>query len=372
MPQSAPPWPTKAGASCARTITYSTSPAGTTSRRPASASSPVGSLAAASTRIGVAEQRALGNGYAHGARRHAHAGRHHAGLARLAEDLLEALEREGKAAGSETRTPEVVEDRVVAPARGEARCDTLRVALEDDAGVVVERVDDREVKGEPALLEEVGERVGEARELGGSARGPLHAGLGEKGVETGDDLSAAPEPRHLAQGARCRGGELGRGRDQLVERDEVGVVNELAHALREGLGGRAGVEQGRERHGRAEDDAPRRHLERAQDLGEQAHDLDLRRRPILGHELDAELRELPRLTAQARLLAHDGSAVAEARGKLACSHAARHEARHGKREVGRSMSRVPSSSKSWKAESLMRPARSRVRRSSMSGVSTGR
>ena len=61
------------------------------------------------------------------------------------------------------------------------------------------------------------------------------------------------------------------------------------------------------------DHAPVRHLERAERLGEQAHDLEPGGGAVLLDELDAELRELAGLAAQARLLAHDRRVVAEAR-----------------------------------------------------------
>ena len=110
-------------------------------------------------------------------------------------------------------------------------------------------------------------------------------------------------------------------------------MDEREDLLVEGGRGGAGVEQRREGHDRAEDNAPVRDLERAERLGEQAHDLDLRGGAVLADELDAELRELAGLAAQARLLAHDRRVVAEARRQAVCRDAAGHEAGDGQGEV---------------------------------------
>ena len=69
-------------------------------------------------------------------------------------------------------------------------------------------------------------------------------------------------------------------------------------------------------------------------LGEQTHDLGLRGGAVHGHELHAQLRELARLAAQARLLPDDRRAVAQARREVPRRDAAGDEACHGQREVG--------------------------------------
>ena len=111
-------------------------------------------------------------------------------------------------------------------------------------------------------------------------------------------------------------------------------MHEREDLLAEGRRGGAGVEQRREGHDRAKDHAPVRDLERAERLGEQAHDLELGGCAVLLDELDAELRELAGLPAQARLLAHDRCVVAEARGELPVRHAPRDESCDGQGEVG--------------------------------------
>ena len=99
-----PSRPTKAGASWARTMTYSTSPSRTTSRRPGSSSS-AWEARGREGGHGLAKERALGDGDADGAAATLTPGVTTPGLARLAEDLLQALEREGKAAGREPLRP---------------------------------------------------------------------------------------------------------------------------------------------------------------------------------------------------------------------------------------------------------------------------
>lgn len=77
-----------------------------------------------------------------------------------------------------------------------------------------------------------------------------------------------------------------------------------------------------------------RHLEGAQRLGEQRHDLDLGVRLGPADELHAKLGELARLSAKGALLAHDGRLVAQARGEVCPTQALGGEAGDGQREVG--------------------------------------
>ena len=94
----------------------------------------------------VTEEPSLGHRDAQRALRHAHARRHHAALALLAQDLLQTLEREHESAGSHAGEAIVREHRVVAATRGDRRGDALGIALEDDTRVVVEGVHHREVE----------------------------------------------------------------------------------------------------------------------------------------------------------------------------------------------------------------------------------
>ena len=227
-----------------------------------------------------------------------HARGHDATLARLAEHFLQALEREREPAGCDVFATEVGEQRVVAAAGGEARSDALRIALEDDAGVVVKRVDDREVKRDAASLEQVADAIDEKPQLSGATLLLGHASLGKQGIHAVDDVDAAADARDGADGAGGRGVEALLGCDQLVEADEVGAVHEVEGGLDEVCRGGAGREQRGERRHRAKGDAPRGDVEGGEGLGEQAHDLDLRRGAVGTDELDSELRELSRLTLE--------------------------------------------------------------------------
>lgn len=227
---------------------------------------------------GVLEQGPLGHGDAQRAGGHAHARRHHAGVAGLAQNLLEALQREGKAAGGKAGAAEVCQDGVVAAAGGQAPGDALRVGLEDDAGVVVEGIDDGEVKARAAVVKEVTELGHERAELLAAALCHGHVGFGQQSVDLVDDLEAAVHARDGVQGANGGGLERGGGVHELVEGDEVGVVHQGKDPLAEvGRGGAVG-QQGRQGRDRAKDHAPGGNAQLGQDLGEKVHDLDLRRR----------------------------------------------------------------------------------------------
>ena len=159
-----------------------------------------------------------------------------------------------------------------------------------------------------------------------------HARRAQQGVELVKHLDAPGEARDGGQGPREGGLHVSRGR-QLVEAHVIGDVHEPERLLAELLAGRAGFEQRREGQHRTADDGPCRHVEDLQGLGEQAHDLRLGGDPLPAHELDAELRELARLAGERGLLAHDGSAVAQAQGQLALGDAGGHHARDGEGDV---------------------------------------
>ncbi len=259
MPQSAPPWATKAGASVARTITYSTSPAEMMS---------CGRSRAGRRRAGPRPRarRAWGQRATPWAPRCAGGGHpdvpgHGHGIAAAGpQDLLQALKRARKAAGSRVGHAKVREHRVVAAARGEARGHAVHVGLEDDARVVVEAVDDAEVEGELGRGTRVREARDEAAQLGGAAAVGRHAGALEQLVHAVDDACVAVQARQLVEGAGDRRGQAG-GVDGLIERHEVRGVHLGEDLLAQGLVGNVCLEQGQKRPHRADDDADVGNLE---------------------------------------------------------------------------------------------------------------
>ncbi len=236
---------------------------------------------------------------------------------------MQTLERKGKTAGSKAGTPQVGKDGVVAAARGYARGDALGVALEDDARVVVEAVDDREVKAQTTLVKEVGELCHQGLELGGAAHGGRHVGAGQKVVDLVDDIDAAVHARDCVQSAGSGGLELGRGVDQLVQGDEVRAVDQGKDLLAKVRAGGASVEKGRERGHRAKGHAPGGNAQGVQNLGQKADDLNLGGRAVGSHKFDAQLSELTGLAAKRLLLTHHGGVVPKAGGQLVLGHVTR-------------------------------------------------
>ena len=282
----------------------------------------------------VREERPLGDRDAQGTLGDAHARRDDARPSLLAEHLLQPLEAHREAAGRHPLAAEVVEDGVVAAARGEGGRDALRVALEDDARVVVEGVDDREVEAEPPLPHEDRAARDELAELLGATLARLDAGRPQELVDAVDDRDVAVQARHLVQGAPLSVREPLRGVHVLVEGDEVGLVDVAEHAPGELVGDVAGGQQRGQRADRPADDPPVGDVQPGEDLGEELDHLGLRALAAAAHELDAELGELARLPLERGLLAHHGSGVPEAAGQLVARDPRCHQARDGQREVG--------------------------------------
>ena len=261
----------------------------------------------------------------------------HARSARLAEHLLQTLQREGETAGRDTGTTELVKHGVVAAARCERGGDAIHVGLEDQPRVVIERIDNREIEGQVAICEQIREARGEVAQLSSAACILRNTSIRQQPVDLVDDLDAARQTRQLAERPRRlptdRTRRLALG-DDLVERNVVRDMHDGTHPTGELLVGRTGIEQGVQGNDRAADDLPVRDARRVERCREQARNLSFRRRSVLADQLDTQLGELAGLAAQVGLLADHRRLVAQAQRQVAIGEARRDHTGNRKRDVG--------------------------------------
>ena len=225
----------------------------------------------------------------------------------------EALQADGEA-GGRGRGVERREHTVVASASAERHAQTRRVGLGDEARVVAERAHDREVDHHVVTdacgLEQLPRR-GELveRDLASQARGRLPA--------RGDRVAPATYARHRREGDRD--GSRAASASQPVETDEIAVVSGDEHRLAP-LGRRCSSRNERVQHrDRTHGDREIGEAGSTQRLDEHRDPLGVGGRTRLAHQLDAQLGELARLTAERLVLAEHLRRVAETvRAGLPC------------------------------------------------------